>query len=52
VVNGHQVEECAYCYARSVRALSEYFGDYRLNGWADLLDAAIETNVSEELARR
>ncbi len=52
VINGRQVDECAYCYARSVRALSEWFGDYKLNGWADILDAAIEVNVAEELARR
>lgn len=52
VINGQQVEECAYCYARSVRALSEHFGNQRLNIWASVLDAAIEISVSEELARR
>jgi len=52
VVNGQQVDECAYCYARSVRAVSEFYGDYRLNAYADLLDAAIEITVTEELARR
>lgn len=51
VVNGKQVDECAYCYARSVRGLSELYGDYRLNAYADRLDAAIEITVSEELGR-
>lgn len=52
VINGRQVDGCAYCYARSIRALSESLGDYKLNGWADILDAAIEISVTEELARR
>lgn len=51
VIDGHQVEECAYCYARTVRMLSETYGNFRLNDYAGQLDAAIEITVSEELGR-
>lgn len=52
VIDGQQVNECAFCYARTVRALSEHYGNQRLYVYAGLLDAAIEITVSEELARR
>ena len=51
-LNGRQVDECALCYARTVRVLSEWYGDYWLNGKADDLDAAIEQQLaSPEVAQ-
>lgn len=52
VIDGCQVDECAYCYARSVRKCSDAFESIYLLGYAGQLDAAIEISVAEELDRR
>jgi len=55
-IDGRQVEECAPCYARSVRWLAMFFQDFTLFRAADNLDTAIEhaqlISIEEELARR
>jgi len=55
-IDGRQVEECAPCYARSVRWLAMFFQDFTLMLAADRLDTAIELgkliSIEEELARR
>ncbi len=55
-INACQVEECAECYAISVRWLASFFQDFTLLVAADRLDTAIEQgkliSIEEELARR
>ncbi len=52
VIDGRQVEECAYCYTRTVHQLALRFENFPLFDYAGQLDAALEISVAEELARR